>query len=527
MFAQSLSAQTPAAARYDAELERSRSRILKTAEALGISVYEDFPVQVGSPAYTPVPTALPVFRAEKGRFQVPVLSEPEPQPAEPRMNKGRKLGYLVLAYHAIAAQISDSGLLFWREKVPCFEKISASIDAAVGRTAYGSRRAGESSLLEDEGFVKELEALTGARFLDGGSASALMDGPVSFEVKDRLMREAKKSIYIASYAFYDDVTGNETAGILLEKKRAGVDVKVLVDAKMTAIFGAGVLKRLEAGGVEVLRYREARAHDYLHVKLLIVDEESAVVGGMNYGDEYSHKGNSGKWRDTDVLYTGPAVTESVRVFAEMWNPRAKAPARRVAAPVQAAPTGAARIAVLPQDPPTLEPPILTGIVKAIYGATRRVNIENAYLIAVPALDKAVADACVRGVEVNILTNSKESIDADGKAMADTILDGLRVFAAAGANIYVQRGETLHSKFMTVDGVYVNVGSYNMHPRSERYDTELNVAIIDAGTAAEFDGAFDRDIAGARRMTREELDTRKSGWFSRLLGRFGYSQLNPK
>ncbi|HOI43387.1 MAG TPA: phospholipase D-like domain-containing protein, partial [Elusimicrobiales bacterium] len=145
----------------------------------------------------------------------------------------------------------------------------------------------------------------------------------------------------------------------------------------------------------------------------------------------------------------------------------------------------------------------------------------------PALDKAVVDARARGVEVNILTNSKESIDADGKAMTDAILDGLRVFAAAGANVYVQRGETLHSKFMTVDGVYVNVGSYNMHPRSERYDTELNVAILDAGTAAEFDEAFNRDIAGARRMTLEELNARKSGWFSRLLGRFGYSQLNPK
>ncbi|HOI42589.1 MAG TPA: hypothetical protein PK523_06560, partial [Elusimicrobiales bacterium] len=94
MLAQSLSAQTPVAARYDAELERSRSRILKTAEALGVSVYEDFPVQAGSPAYTPVPTALPVFREEKGRFQVPVLPEPEPLPAGPKMNKGRKLGYL-------------------------------------------------------------------------------------------------------------------------------------------------------------------------------------------------------------------------------------------------------------------------------------------------------------------------------------------------------------------------------------------------------------------------------------------------
>jgi cardiolipin synthase len=523
---QNLNAQTPVPVSREVRLDQSRARMYRTAEALGIAVYEDLPVYAGAPSQSPAAAA--AQPAAKGYFQVPLVPAPEAQPAaEPVMNKGNKLCYLVLGYHAVAAQIADSGLLFWKKAAPGFDKISDSVEAAVKRSAY-TPRSGGRSLLEDEGFIKEMEAVTGTRFFDGGYAEALIDGPASFEAKDRLMREARESIHVASYALYDDVTGNETTQILLAKKKEGVDIKVMVDAKMTNIFGAGVLKTLEKAGVDVVRYKDAgRSHDYLHVKMLIVDGRTAVVGGMNYGDEYSHKGNGGKWRDTDVLYTGPAVTESEKIFAEMWNAQVKEPARKVSVPAAVQPhTGTARIAVLPQNPPTLTPPILLSVVKAISGATSQVNIENAYLIAIPALNKAVLDARARGVEVNILTNSKESIDADGKSMADTILDGLKPFAAAGANVYIKQGETLHSKFMTVDGIFCNVGSYNMHPRSERYDTELNVSILDAASAAQFDEAFSRDIAAARKVTLEDLNARESGWFSRLVARVGFAQLRP-
>ncbi|MDA8132176.1 MAG: phosphatidylserine/phosphatidylglycerophosphate/cardiolipin synthase family protein [Elusimicrobia bacterium] len=523
---QALQAQ-PAPAAEQARLDQSRQKILRTAEALGITVYEDLPAVSGGPSApraqalpATVPPAAPALPPE-----VPAPAQQEPPPGN-TMSKGNKLGYLVLAWHSVAAQVADSGLLFWRHAAPGFDAISESVETSVKRSAYSPRRAGESSLLEDPGFAAEMEDLTGARFSGGGTARALIDGPASFAVKDALIRGAKRSIYIASYAIYDDVTGSELTAMLLAKKREGVEIKVMVDEKMSHIFGGGQLKELDKAGVETVLYRDAgRPHDYLHVKLLIVDGENAVVGGMNYGDEYSHKGPGLKWRDTDVLYTGPAVDDSVKAFAALWNPLAGGRGRvePPSAPQRA--SGPARIAVLPQNPPSMKPPILAAIIKAMSGATRNINIENAYIVAIPAVNRAVQEARARGVEVNILTNSKESIDSDGKSMADTIVEGTKVFAAAGANVYLKRGQTLHSKFMTVDGVFTCVGSYNLHPRSERYDTEMNIAVLDRGAAAEFDEAFYRDIAEAKKMTLEELNKKKPGWFSRLVGKVGFSQLS--
>jgi cardiolipin synthase len=189
--------------------------------------------------------------------------------------------------------------------------------------------------------------------------------------------------------------------------------------------------------------------------------------------------------------------------------------------------GAARVAVVPQNPPSLNPPLLTSMLKAMAGATRRINIENAYIIAIPAVNRAVAEARARGVEVNILTNSKESIDSDGKSMADSIVEGTKVFLAAGANVYLKQGETLHSKFLTVDGEFATVGSYNLHPRSERYDTECNFNVLDPAFAAGLDEAFARDIAAAKKITLKDFEGKKPGLLSRLLLKVGFGQLSHK
>jgi cardiolipin synthase len=516
----------------DARFDGARAGMMRTAEALGVPVYEDYPVYAGGAA-APAPAYTAVTRAPSFQLLPPPVPEPQPAagPAETgnAMPMGNKWGYLRIAWHAVAGQLQDSGVLFWQEKAPSFDEISRGAEAAVRASAYAPRAAGQESLLRDEGFVRELEAVSGTKFIAGNAAEPLIDGPAAFAVKDRLIRGAKRSIYAASYAFYDDVTGQEAASMLIERRRAGVDVKVMVDDKMAGVFGGRQLKQMADAGIDVLRYSDAdRPHDYLHVKLLVVDGEAAVAGGQNYGDPYSHKGGSLKWRDTDAVIYGPAAAEAARAFASLWNSSVKDASRRMTAPQEVpAAAGAARVAVVPQNPPSLNPPLLTSMLKAMAGATRRINIENAYIIAIPAVNRAVAEARARGVEVNILTNSKESIDSDGKSMADSIVEGTKVFLAAGANVYLKQGETLHSKFLTVDGEFATVGSYNLHPRSERYDTECNFNVLDPAFAAGLDEAFARDIAAAKKITLKDFEGKKPGLLSRLLLKVGFGQLSHK
>ncbi|HBE89095.1 MAG TPA: hypothetical protein DDW67_08160 [Elusimicrobia bacterium] len=523
---------------YDSRLGELQAGMERTAEALGVPAHEDWAADLSGrfdgslSGDQSAALQLTPLRAPAPLPQVPSLPVIPPLPSDyPLPEPVSYTGTAVIAWHALGAQLSDNGWIPWADGAPTFDDISKRVlDASVSRS-YPARRAGQQSLFRDGGFVAEYERATGSSFRDGNSARYLVNGPASFAVRDRLMREAKKSLLVSSWAFYDDITGWEGAQYLILKKREGLEVKVIVDKKVAVGHGKRVLKLMEEAGIEVLRYEEKdRGNDIWHVKMMIVDDAYAIVGGMNFGDVYSHKDpNNVKWRDTDVIYSGPAVAESRRLFARLWNAKVRELKLKFSTVAETAPAGAyeggsAKVSVILQNPPT-DSKILVSIVKAMYGATERINIENAYFVSLPVVSKAVLDAVARGVEVNIITNSKESIDPEGKVIVEAMYKCLMPLAQAGANIYLYQGSaTLHSKFMTVDGVFANIGSYNLHPRGERYDTEVNVSVIDPVSTAQLDAAFANDIAMSRRVTSPDQLGEKPGWLSSFVSEYFYAQL---
>lgn len=381
-------------------------------------------------------------------------------------------------------------------------------------------------------FGKELETITGSRFT-GGNSAKLLFGPESFAMRDKLMLAAKKSIYITAYSFHDDVTGNQLADLLIAKRRQGVEVKLIADAKVAFFNSRKLLNRMEAGGIEVLRWSEpGRLLDIWHVKMLVIDGRYSLVGGINVGDVYSHRGSGPKWQDYDVLYSGPAVTDTLRFFAREWNARLEAPRKAVSVAKARQGNfegGSSEISVVFQNPPR-EKQILGTILKSIYGARTRINIAHSYFIAIPPLKEAIIDARRRGVEVNIITNTSKSIDSEAKQAAVPIIRSLAGVYPYGVNIYLNQGENLHGKFMTVDGTFATIGSYNMHPRSEKYDSEMNVLINSAEAVRQFDATFAGLVANSKKV-KSPSDLAIPGGFatfvSNLIERYFFDMLSPK
>ena len=392
--------------------------------------------------------------------------------------------------------------------------------------AFAPRGPGEPSLFSEPLFVREFEALTGAPLSAGNRAVPLIDGPASFAARFALMRDASRSISIHSWAFYDDETGGAAADLLIEKKRQGLDVKVMVDGKTVAAHGQQVLARMMAAGVEVVFFQDPRRrYDGLHTKILLVDGVSAIAGGMNFGNEYSHMGQGQKWRDTDMLFSGPVVAEASRFMAALWNSQVAAQALpygpMAAEGASPAVPGGSRMSFL-ADGPEGDSTIMLAYLKAIAGASSVINIENAYLITVPGLRSALLDALRRGVRVNILTNSAESVDEP--IVTAPILASLPELVEAGAKVYLKRGDTLHSKFMTVDGTFSILGSFNLHPRSVRYEHELVVNTLDARVAAELDRAFAADLAKALPIEDPAALAVPDSPLTRVVRRYLFNQL---
>ena len=399
---------------------------------------------------------------------------------------------------------------------------------------------GAKTAFDDPEFVKELERVGDATFSGGNTVEFLIDGPQSFEKRSELIENAKESIHLLTWSIYDDPTGKDTCARLVKKAAEGVNVRVIVDRNISARDPhKETLLHLEENGIEVIRWEDPRHRQYgNHCKVMIVDGTQAIAGGMNPGDEYSHSWNidpdyaGPKWRDTDVYVSGEAGVAQQELFIGYWNDQisrqnlAFAPMSVDTDSLRAkAPRGgSSKVAVVDHKPTDESFMVLTTMMKAISGATKSIEIENAYFLNLPGIDQLLQAALMRGVKVRIFTNSNKSVDEP--LVSEPIMRSLPEIFEAGAEVYIKKGDTLHSKFLIVDDTFVSLGSLNLHPRSLYYDTEMAINIIDPEAAVALREAFDADVSGDQAIeikSHEDLKV-ESRWYNRFIKKYYFNHL---
>ncbi len=177
---------------------------------------------------------------------------------------------------------------------------------------------------------------------DGCEVAVLAGGEDSFAARMAALKNAQKSIRIQALVFKGDETGLRIAEVLKEKKAAGLDVRVIVDAFSNPwLQTQWMYFDLKQNGIEVEGY-EAMALQWLnelpipqltphtdpqapnmrfHEKMWIIDGETehgvAVTGGLNIGNPYFRANPDDPdetWRDQDVIVRGAVVRDLVTAF---------------------------------------------------------------------------------------------------------------------------------------------------------------------------------------------------------------------
>jgi len=171
---------------------------------------------------------------------------------------------------------------------------------------------------------------SGFRLLSNGT-NALMS-------RVALIDEAKHSIDLQYYIFANDATGRLVAQHLLAAADRGVRVRVLVDdidvrqeVDMFEALNASPDLRVRlfnpfhtrkssllSKAVQLL-FSPSRLNHRMHNKSFIVDNNVAIVGGRNIGDDYFSFDRTTDFRDLDLIAIGPGVVQASRAFDEYWN----------------------------------------------------------------------------------------------------------------------------------------------------------------------------------------------------------------
>ncbi len=179
--------------------------------------------------------------------------------------------------------------------------------------------------IESAEFLHTVSGATGMVFVAGNKIELMNNGdefyPAMLEAVDR----AEWSVTIEAYIYWAGDIGLRFARALERRAKAGVSVKILLDAVGSASIGSEILETLESGGCQLAWYNRIRWYSIgrfnhrTHRKSLIVDGRIGFTGGAGIADVWSgHAQDARHWRDMQIRVEGPAVVPLQTGFAVNW-----------------------------------------------------------------------------------------------------------------------------------------------------------------------------------------------------------------
>jgi len=383
-----------------------------------------------------------------------------------------------------------------------------------------------------------VESVTESPLTKGNKVTLLADGQAAYAAMFKAIRRAKSQINLESYIIEDDETGRKFAELLLQKQGEGVQVNVIYDSMGSINSPASFFQRLRAGGIQVVEFNplnpladrdEWGLTHRDHRKILIVDGEVAIMGGINISKVYSSSPLKRKrnrkgpihWRDTDIQIEGPAVAEFQKLFLDTWL-KQKGPklSERNHHPGAAGEKGSALVRVIGSTPGESNRIPFIVYVSAISFAEHSIHMTNSYFIPDDQIVKALGDAAGRGVDVKIIlpgvTDSMLALHAQRYHYSGLLKSGVK--------LYEHGTSLLHAKTAVVDKVWSTVGSTNMDFLSLLNNDEVNAVILSKEFAVEMEKMFAGDLANSRQIKWDEWKNRPylnrvREWFVNLFVRW--------
>jgi cardiolipin synthase A/B len=399
---------------------------------------------------------------------------------------------------------------------PWAARLRAIVDARM-RPIYERNAAADERFREEfrdtqaYGVARTIARESSVRILPAATLEVFATGAEKFA---RLLEDcatARRFIHLEYFIWEKDELTAKLTDVLLDRLQAGVEVRLMYDFIGSLTFSKRELRRLKSAGAKVsadvttalkLNYRN-------HRKIAVIDAEIGYTGGMNMGQEYIDGGKRfASWRDTHMRYTGQAVAELEKLFAMRWYEDEREDILRDEYLPQ--PTDRAGGGILTQTVAnTIEDPwepARRAHLAAISTAQRSLRIQSPYFVPDEAMQEAIVNAALRGVDVQFMMTGVVDKALPYRA-AQTYYAPL---LHAGARIYQYEAGFFHAKTISVDSAFGAVGTMNMDIRSLRLHKELMVWIYDPGKARELDDIFARDLEQCREVTLEDVRSR-SRW----------------
>ena len=390
--------------------------------------------------------------------------------------------------------------------------------------------AGQDDLLQRHLAIET--AIAGTPLTAGNVTELLRDGEGTFAAIFKAIGAAKHHINLEYYTLEDVVhNGKRLSDVLIAKRQANVAVNIIYDSYGSSDTPSEFFERLKAAGVNLVAFHpvnplEATVKGYSpndrdHRKIMIVDGSVAIIGGVNLATYYQSKtpGSDAKgeqakdagkanplatdlpdnWRDIAIRIEGPAVEQLQGLFLGHWRSEGGPKLDQA----DFFPTISAKdgqiVRIIGSSPQQEVSRYYVTLISAVRNAERRIWLTTAYFVPTFEEKQALMDAAERGVDVRLMlpavSDASQAVAVARSHYSDLLEAGVRIFEMSDV--------VLHSKTVTIDGVWSAIGSSNFDHRSVLFNDEVDGIIIGHETAEGLEKIFEEDRKAAEEIKLEE------------------------
>ncbi|WP_394172816.1 cardiolipin synthase [Thalassotalea litorea] len=442
----------------------------------------------------------------------------------------------ISAFHAVIYSRTSQGAIAWALSLTFFPIVAAPAYWVFGRRKFEGYVLARKQVLEDFGEISAnmannirpyllsaqetnssihaAELMARVPLVTGNRCELLIDGEATFKSIFDGIEGAQEYVLVQFYIVRSDGLGNALKDRLIAKANSGVKVFFLYDELGSVGIGTSYIKELKRSGVVVHPFNTRKGiHNSFqvnfrnHRKVVVVDGQTAWIGGHNVGDEYLGKDEKiGAWRDTHVKISGPAALAAQVSFLEDFRwaadyfPEVKWQTKtdhKENQPVLIIPTG-------PADDIDTALLMFTHIINS---AKSRIWISTPYFVPDESVILALQLARLRGVDVRVLIPQ----------VPDNLLTYFAAYSffddlfASGVEFYRYQAGFTHEKVLLIDNNLSAIGTANFDNRSFRLNFEITALIGDETFARDVQTMFEQGFGQSILMQKDDY-TNKSIWF---------------
>lgn len=317
---------------------------------------------------------------------------------------------------------------------------------------------------------------------EGNDLQLLTSGEIAYQTISEKITAAQNSILISTYVLKNDTTGNSLLELLITKAKQGLQVCLLLDT-VGGLFSSPRhhLKKLQQAGGQVRHIMpllhspfRGRANLRDHRKIMIFDGTTAIMGGMNLGQEYMGASpDPQRWIDLSMIIQGNMVEQLHSIFESDWIFAASNQTYKSYRPPKLSTdkVGTAQLQAVASGPDAIGDALYDSVISSIYSTTKTMTLITPYFVLDDALQKALMIAIRRGVKLTIIIPRRSN-----QRITDYVRSiNIRKLRDEGAHIW-RCNKMIHAKCFIFDDHLAITGSANLDLRSLLLNFEISCFI---------------------------------------------------